>query len=70
MDRRLVVFKDESDGKITSWKWDFGDGATSTEQNPVHQYLSDANRDADARAYSAFMRHLREADSRTSTRSS
>ena len=38
MDRRLVAFKDESDGKITSWKWDFGDGATSTEQNPMHQY--------------------------------
>jgi hypothetical protein len=38
MDRRLVAFKDESDGKITSWKWDFGDGATSTEQNPLHQY--------------------------------
>jgi hypothetical protein len=38
MDRRLVAFKDESDGKITSWKWDFGDGATSTEQNPTHEY--------------------------------
>jgi hypothetical protein len=38
MDRRLVAFKDESDGKIASWKWDFGDGATSTEQNPMHQY--------------------------------
>ena len=25
-------------GKITGWKWDFGDGATSTEQNPMHQY--------------------------------
>lgn len=38
MDRRLVAFKDESYGKITSWHWDFGDGATSTEQNPLHQY--------------------------------
>jgi PKD repeat protein len=38
MDRRLVVFKDESDGRITSWKWDFGDGSTSTEQNPTHEY--------------------------------
>ena len=38
MDRRLVAFKDLSDGKITSWKWDFGDGTTSTEQNPIHQY--------------------------------
>ena len=38
MDRRLVAFKDQSVGQITSWKWDFGDGATSTEQNPIHQY--------------------------------
>ncbi|MBT4484606.1 MAG: PKD domain-containing protein [Candidatus Latescibacteria bacterium] len=38
MDRRLVAFKDMSYGNITSWKWDFGDGATSTEQNPIHQY--------------------------------
>jgi PKD repeat protein len=38
MDRRLVAFHDESDGQIASWKWDFGDGTTSTEQYPVHQY--------------------------------
>jgi hypothetical protein len=38
MDRRMVAFKDESEGKVTSWKWDFGDGATSTERNPVHEY--------------------------------
>lgn len=38
MDRRLVAFKDLSHGKITSWKWDFGDGSTSTEQHPIHQY--------------------------------
>jgi hypothetical protein len=40
MDRRLVAFRDESDGKITSWKWDFGDGSISTEQNPVHAYVA------------------------------
>ena len=38
MDRRLVVFKDLSVGKISSWQWDFGDGETSTEQNPIHAY--------------------------------
>jgi PKD domain len=38
MKRRLVAFEDLSEGNITSWKWDFGDGATSTEQHPVHIY--------------------------------
>jgi PKD repeat protein len=43
MDRRLVAFKDLSVGKITSWKWDFGDGETSTEQNPIHRYQKPDN---------------------------
>jgi hypothetical protein len=43
MDRRLVAFKDLSVGKIISWKWDFGDGQTSTEQNPIHQYGQPGN---------------------------
>jgi hypothetical protein len=38
MTRRLVAFEDESVGKITSWRWDFGDGTSSTEQHPVHAY--------------------------------
>ena len=38
MSRRLVAFKDESIGKITSWHWDFGDGQTSSEPNPIHVY--------------------------------
>jgi PKD repeat protein len=28
----------DSDGSIASWAWDFGDGATSTAQNPSHTY--------------------------------
>ena len=38
MNRRLVAFKDESYGKINSWEWDFGDGTTSNEQHPIHQF--------------------------------
>ncbi len=38
MNRRMVAFTDQSEGQITSWKWDFGDGTTSSEQNPTHQY--------------------------------
>jgi PKD repeat protein len=38
MDRRVVAFSDETTGKVTSWKWNFGDGNSSAEQNPIHQY--------------------------------
>jgi len=35
-----VQFFDQSTGEITSWFWEFGDGETSTEQNPSHTYNS------------------------------
>ena len=33
-----VQFTDQSNGTVTEWLWDFGDGDTSTEQNPFHLY--------------------------------
>ena len=40
----LVTFIDSSDAStgfyITSWYWDFGDGNSSSLQNPTHQYSS------------------------------
>jgi serine protease AprX len=30
----------DSDGSVVSWAWDFGDGNTSTAQNPVHTYTT------------------------------
>ena len=37
-DQRMIQFKDESTGTITSWQWDFGDGEKSTDPNPLHIY--------------------------------
>jgi len=33
-----IAFTDNSFNSPTSWFWDFGDGSTSTVQNPVHDY--------------------------------
>jgi len=35
-----VAFTDTSTGSPTSWAWDFGDGGTSTAQNPSHSYAA------------------------------
>jgi PKD repeat protein len=35
-----VNFTDNSTGSIDTWSWDFGDGATSSAQNPSHDYAS------------------------------
>ncbi|MCD6478544.1 MAG: PKD domain-containing protein, partial [Candidatus Diapherotrites archaeon] len=39
----VVDFYDKStdDSAVVSWLWDFGDGSTSTEQNPEHTYASE-----------------------------
>ena len=36
-----VSFTDESTGSPTSWSWAFGDGNTSTLQNPTNTYVND-----------------------------
>ena len=38
---RSRIFIDTSLGFILKWKWDFGDGKTSSFQNPVHTYNKD-----------------------------
>ena len=35
---QTVIFTDTSTNHPTSWFWDFGDGNTSTEQDPSHLY--------------------------------
>ena len=38
-----VSFTDSSTNNPTSWSWTFGDGGTSTNQNPSHSYTSAGN---------------------------
>ena len=38
-----IEFTDQSANNPTSWSWDFGDGVTSTLQNPSHTYSSIGN---------------------------
>jgi len=40
-----VTFNDASAGNPTSWVWNFGDGTTSTIQNPSHTYSSSGTYD-------------------------
>ncbi|HEV2830340.1 MAG TPA: PKD domain-containing protein, partial [Hanamia sp.] len=39
---RQVIFTDQSLG-ADSWSWDFGDGSTSNEKSPVHDYITPGN---------------------------
>ncbi len=35
-----INFNDQTTNSPTSWNWDFGDGSTSTQQNPSHTYAA------------------------------
>ncbi|HLP13925.1 MAG TPA: PKD domain-containing protein [Flavobacteriales bacterium] len=37
--KQPVSFTDNTTGAPSTWNWDFGDGGTSTLQNPTHTYL-------------------------------
>ena len=39
----LVNFYDQTSNSPSSWLWNFGDGNTSTQQNPTHSYTSSGN---------------------------
>jgi len=38
LDCTFADLSTDADGTVVSWAWDFGDGASSTEQNPSHSY--------------------------------
>ena len=44
IDNNTVTFTDEStdadENDVLTWSWDFGDGESSTEQNPVYTYAT------------------------------
>ncbi|MCB9232265.1 MAG: right-handed parallel beta-helix repeat-containing protein [Bacteroidia bacterium] len=42
----VATFTDLSSGGATAWAWNFGDGQTSTLQNPVHTYTADGTYNA------------------------
>jgi uncharacterized membrane protein len=41
--KRAIAFHDDTVGRVTAWKWDFGDGQTSTQQHPRHEYTRPGN---------------------------
>lgn len=40
---QTVAFYDQSTGGVTSWRWTFGDGSSSTAKNPSHAYAAAGN---------------------------
>ena len=49
-----MSFTDQSTGAPTSWLWEFGDGNTSTAQNPGHTYTSAGTYDVALTATNSF----------------
>jgi|GEM_PF-6671912 len=49
-----VQFTDQSLGNPTSWYWEFGDGSSSSAQNPSHTYTSDSTYDVFIRVTNAL----------------
>ncbi len=50
---QTVQLLDESTGDIDEWNWDFGDGNTSSEQNPVHVFADTGNYTVSLTIYNA-----------------
>ncbi|UYZ63685.1 GEVED domain-containing protein [Hymenobacter weizhouensis] len=49
-----IRFTDQSQNAPTSWLWDFGDGNTSTQQNPSHTYTASGTYTVRLTATNAF----------------
>jgi len=49
-----VQFNDLSSNNPTSWEWDFGDGETSSEQNPVHIFTEEGTYTVSLTVYNLY----------------
>ena len=49
-----VQFQDKSTGHVSDWRWDFGDGAISTAQNPTHTYTQSGTREVTLTVHSPW----------------
>jgi len=62
----MVTFTDTSTdppgNPIAHWTWDFGDGFTSTEQNPVHEYTGPGTYDVRLTVDNPLCRNITEID--------
>ena len=56
-----VSFADASTGGVTSWSWNFGDGSTSQQQNPLKRYTT-------AGSYNVTLTVYRNSETRTTSR--
>mgnify|MGYP000168044227 CR=1 FL=1 len=56
-----IAFTDQSSNSPTSWLWDFGDGSTSTLQNPSHSF-------SDLGSYSISLKATNEHGTHTETK--
>jgi PKD repeat protein len=57
-----VNFIDQSSGGVTSWLWNFGDGSSSSDQNPVKRFAS-------AGLYNVTLTIYRNSETRVATKS-
>jgi subtilisin family serine protease/PKD repeat protein len=62
-----VQFTDESQNGPQTWLWNFGDGATSTEQNPAHVYTTNGSFEVSLTVSNNFGVHGASSDSVTKT---
>ena len=49
-----IQFTDTSTGNPSAWSWFFGDGLTSSEQNPLHTFTNPCNQDVKGRYHVAL----------------